>query len=170
MLMRKLAIKCYTSFQTTFLYRFRAVGSNIRLGKDLFVYPNRVTIGDRVYIGKGSYLDGDITIGSNVMLANNVAIVGGDHEFRTIGMSAFAAPREHWRRTLIGDDVWLGHGAIILNGLKIGRGAIVAAGSVVTKDVEEYAIVAGVPARKVADRFLPQERTKHEHLLSNLTP
>jgi phosphonate metabolism protein (transferase hexapeptide repeat family) len=63
-----------------------------------------------------------------------------------------------WRRSRpvdIGHDVWIGHGAIVLPGRKIGTGAVVAAGSVVSKDVPDYAIVAGVPARLVRRRFEP---------------
>lgn len=162
---RKWLIRFYTFLQTTFVHRFRSVGPNVRLGRHLFVFPNRVRLGARVYIGAGSYLDGDITIGNDVMLANNVAIVGGDHRYQDVGMTMFAAPREHWKPTVVGDDVWLGHGTIVLNGLTIGRGAIVAAGSVVTSDVESYAIVAGVPARKIGERFNEQERLDHERRL-----
>jgi phosphonate metabolism protein (transferase hexapeptide repeat family) len=64
-----------------------------------------------------------------------------------------------WRRAhpvTIGDDVWIGHGAIVLPGRTIGTGAVVAAGAVVTRDVAPYAIVAGVPARPIKTRF-PQE-------------
>ncbi|WP_232005630.1 DapH/DapD/GlmU-related protein [Pseudodesulfovibrio profundus] len=61
-----------------------------------------------------------------------------------------------WRReqrTVIGNDVWLGHGAIVLPGVRVGHGAVVAAGAVVCKDVEPYSIVGGVPAKKIKDRF-----------------
>jgi len=61
-----------------------------------------------------------------------------------------------WRRSNaveLGHDVWIGHGAIILPGVKIGTGAVVGAGSVVTKDVPPYCIVAGVPARRIRERF-----------------
>ncbi len=62
----------------------------------------------------------------------------------------------------VGDDVWVGFGAIVLSGVRIGRGAIIAAGSVVTKDVEPYAIVAGNPAVKVGARFDNAEIAQHE--------
>jgi len=68
-------------------------------------------------------------------------------------------------KIVIEDDVWIGHGSIILTPARIGRGAVVAAGSVVTKDVPSYAIVAGVPARVIKMRFTPEEIVKHEYLL-----
>ena len=66
---------------------------------------------------------------------------------------------------VVEDDVWIGHGAIILTPARIGRGAIVAAGSVVTKDVPPYAIVGGVPAKLLRMRFTPEQIEEHERLL-----
>lgn len=65
---------------------------------------------------------------------------------------AFREQRQQARVT-IGNDVWIGHGAIVLPGISIGHGAVVAAGAVVTKNIEPYAIVAGVPARRIKWRF-----------------
>lgn len=167
-MIKKLLVRLLTAFQLRFVYRFRRSGRNIRLDRGLFVYPGRVSLGDDVFIGRYSFLDGDIEIGNGVMLAGSVAIVGGDHEFRTVGLPMFASAREHWNRTVISDDVWIGHGAIILNGLTIGRGAMVAAGSVVTKDVPPYAIVAGNPARVISSRFDPAQQAEHERALAAL--
>jgi acetyltransferase-like isoleucine patch superfamily enzyme len=65
----------------------------------------------------------------------------------------------------IGDDVWIGYGAVVLSGLSIGRGAVVAAGAVVTSDVDPYDIVAGNPARRVGRRFEDDQIATHERLL-----
>lgn len=73
----------------------------------------------------------------------------------------FRAARQS-KRVIIGHDVWIGHGAIILPGVLIGHGAIVAAGAVVTKNVEPYAIVAGVPAQRIKWRF---EKTIRERMI-----
>lgn len=167
-MIKKILVRLLTQFQLRFVYRFRRVGRNIRLDRNLFVYPRRVSLGDNVFIGRYSFLDGDIEIGNGVMLAGSVAIVGGDHEFRTVGLPMFAAGREHWNRTTVCDDVWIGHGAIILNGLTIGRGAMVAAGAVVTRDVEPYAIVAGNPARVISYRFEPPQQAEHERALASV--
>jgi Acetyltransferase (isoleucine patch superfamily) len=63
--------------------------------------------------------------------------------------------------TVIGQDVWIGYGVIISRGVKIGDGAVVGAGSVVTHDIPEYEIWAGVPAKKIRDRFQSDERASH---------
>jgi len=151
--MKYLMVRLLTMVQVFFFYRFRAVGRQVRLGRRLFVYPHRVTLGNHCYIGAGSYLDGDITIGDHSMLANNVAIVGGDHAFGNPGVMMRNGGREEWQPTVLGRDVWIGHGAIILNGVSVGDGAIVAAGSVVTKDVAPFSVVAGNPARHIKWRF-----------------
>nr|CAD6617808.1 antibiotic acetyltransferase [arsenite-oxidising bacterium NT-25] len=168
--LKRLAIRTLTWFQINLIYDFREVGENVRLGKRLFVSKGRVSVGTDVYIGAYSYLDGDISIGNDVMLANNVAIVGGDHIFRTPGIATFAAPREHWRRTTIEDNCWIGHGAIILNGITMGQGAIVAAGSVVTRNVAPYSIVAGNPASALGNRFDEEQQRQHEALLGLKRP
>ena len=69
--------------------------------------------------------------------------------------------------TIVGNDVWIGYGAIVLCGVTIGSGSIIAAGSVVTKDVEPYCIYAGVPAKKVAERFDSQEDMKKHMAIYN---
>lgn len=167
-MIKKILVRLLTAWQLRFVYRFRRTGRNIRLDRGLFIYPGRVSLGDDVFIGRYSFLDGDIEIGNGVMLAGSVAIVGGDHQFRTVGLPMFASAREHWKRTVVSDDVWIGHGAIILNGLTIGRGAMVAAGAVVTRDVPPYAIVAGNPARVISLRFEPSQQAEHERALAAL--
>jgi acetyltransferase-like isoleucine patch superfamily enzyme len=109
------------------------------------------------------FIEANCEIGNYCLIANRVAIVGRrDHDFRTVGIPVRFSP---WiggksaaeglldERAVIEDDVWLGYGAIVLSGVRIGRGVIVAAGSVVTKDVAPYEIVAGNPARAVGRRF-----------------
>lgn len=168
--LKRYAIKALTWCQINLIYSFRSVGKNVRLGRRLFISKRRVSIGSDVYIGAYSYLDGDILIGNDVMLANHVAIVGGDHVFRTVGIATFAAPREHWNPTRIEDNCWIGHAAIILNGITIGQGAMVAAGSIVTRDVAPYAIVAGNPARVLGSRFAEAQQREHETMLGLTTP
>lgn len=156
-----------TFFQSTFLYKFKSFGSSNRLDKKLFILPGKVSVGSSCYIGRYSYLDGEIVIGDYTMIASNVAIVGGDHVYTRPGVLMRDGGREHWRKTYIGRDVWIGHGAIILNGATIGDGAVVAAGSVVTRDVLPFAIVAGNPARQLRWRFEGEDLFFHKQCLSN---
>ncbi|HEG44170.1 MAG TPA: hypothetical protein ENH94_09000, partial [Phycisphaerales bacterium] len=100
----------------------------------------------------------------------NVAIVGGDHRFDIVGIPSRFTGRDGMKEmvTTIEDDVWIGFGSIILAGVKIGRGAIIAAGSVVTKDVPEYAIMGGVPAKLIRDRFTEEQQKEHTRSLEEL--
>ncbi len=156
-MLKRLARRVLLFLQTNFLYCFREIGHDCRLDKSLFIFPGKVTLGNRCYVGRYSYLDGDITIGDNTMLANSVAIVGGDHAFELPEVLMIDSGREHWNPTRIGCNVWIGHGAIILNGINIGDSAIVAAGSVVVRDVPPYAIVGGNPARLIRSRVAGTE-------------
>lgn len=149
---RRLVRWLLLKFQVIFLHRFRSVGEDCRLGRSIFVLPGRVSLGNRVFIGRYCYLDGDITIGDCTMLASCVAIVGGDHAFDNVSAPMIDTGREHWRATRIGRDCWIGHGAIILNGVTIADGSIVAAGSVVLRDVPALAIVGGNPSRLIRYR------------------
>jgi len=88
-----------------------------------------------------------------------------DHRFDIVGKTIWESGRGDRFKIVIEDDVWIGHGAIILSPTVIGRGAIVAAGSIVTKDVPQYAIVAGSPARVLRMRFSPEQIAEHERLL-----
>lgn len=120
---------------------------------------------DYVYIGPGCRVAPGVTIGRYTMLAGGVAVVGDDHVWDVPGVPVQFAGRPPQTRTHISDDVWIGDGALIMRGVSIGRGAIVAARAVVTKDVAAYAVVAGVPARQITERFDVQQRRLHDIML-----
>lgn len=166
-MLKEWAIRLVTWWQLHFRYRFRSVGRTPRLDKSLFVLKNRVTLGDYCYIGRYSYLDGDITMGNFVMLASAVAMIGGDHRTDIVGRPMRFSGRENAKPIRILDDVWIGHGAVILHGVTIGEGAIVAAGSIVTRDVPPYTIAVGSPARVLRFRFDGAERASHEAMLAH---
>lgn len=95
--------------------------------------------------------------------------MGGDHEINTVGVPMIWAGRGVARTVRIEDDVWIGHRALIMHGITIGRGAVVAAGALVTKDVPAYAIVGGVPAKVLKMRFSDDPAMReHERQLSDL--
>lgn len=126
--------------------------------------------GAYAYVGPGCIIYPNVTIGDFTLLANEVQIVGGDHNFRVAGTPSVLAGRDELKHTKIGRDVWIGTRSTIMTGVTIGDGAIVAAGSVVTKDVEPYAIYGGVPAKKIKDRFSAEERKIHEQMLATINP
>ena len=114
-----------------------------------FLNGRRVSLGEHNVINFGCLFDGrkfNITTGSNVSIGPEATILtlGHDpqcHEFSDKGGDV-----------VIGDRAWIGYRALIMPGVTIGEGAVVAAGAVVTKDVEPFTIVGGVPAKKIGDR------------------
>lgn len=150
--------------------RLQRAGRRVQAGCDLHLgararlwAPVSIRIGDHVYIGKDVHIEANAKIGSHVLIANRVALVGRhDHEIREIGVpvrfghwvGSRQSPSKYVGEVVsIEDDVWIGFGAVVLTGVTIGRGAVVAAGSVVSRDVAPYAIVAGNPAVSVGQRF-----------------
>lgn len=129
------------------------------------------TLGDFSYIGEYCTV-ADTTIGKFTAIANQVRIGAPNHpmsrpaQHRITYCPEYYSPhaeRDHAffarRRAAtvtIGNDVWIGHGAIVLPGVTIGDGAVIAAGAVVSKDVEAYTVVGGVPARVIRPRFAPK--------------
>lgn len=113
-----------------------------------------LTIGSHVTIGSNSFLSSDsrgVEIGDYSMFGPNVTVVGNSYKHDRLDIPMCKQEKTS-KGIRIGSDVWVGAGAIILDGVTIGNGAIIGAGSVVTNDVEEYKIVAGVPARPIKDR------------------
>ena len=162
---RKLAIRKNVTF-----------APDLRVGIGSFINAaDRLTIGPKVSIGANVWISCNGSIGTGVLIASQVGIVSRyEHEADAIGQWISEAPtlgdphsraRDSRDEIRIGDDVWIGFNATILSGVSIGRGAIVAAASVVTKDVEPYAIVAGNPARKIGERLDEGRRVEHESLL-----
>lgn len=125
-----------------------------------------IVLGDYVGIGANCIFQCDIDVGNYVMIAAHCAFLNSDdHNYNVVGKTMWESGRGDKYSITIEDDVWIGHGAIVLTPVHIHRGAIVAAGSVVNRDVPPYAIVAGVPATVVKMRFTPEQIVEHERLL-----
>jgi len=122
-------------------------GSTVHMGCKFFE-PMNVIIGEDTIVGDRAFLDGrdKLTIGSHVDIASEVMIYNSEHDMES---ETFQARSES---VVIEDYVFIGPRAIILPGVKIGKGAIIAAGAVVTKDVGDYQIYAGVPAKSIGER------------------
>jgi carbonic anhydrase/acetyltransferase-like protein (isoleucine patch superfamily) len=123
-------------------------------GEDASGQPARLTLGPYSTIGEQNNLragGGSIIIGSHCRISQQVSIVSSDHGIRRESRIA----DQGWVSKgdiIIGDDVWIGCGSQVLAGVRIGTGAVIAAGSLVNKDVPDYAVVAGVPARVIKYR------------------
>ena len=135
---------------------YKALGAEI--GKHVVFHfrtevrcPHRLKIGDGTIIGDNALLAArrGLTIGKNVNLSSNVSIYSGAHDHRD---PYFKSTPATTRPINIGNRVWIGSNAIILTGVNIGEGAVCCAGCVVTKDVEPFTVVAGIPAKKVNER------------------
>jgi len=147
-----------------------------RLGQDCFVsplagvYPDALTLGDRSYIAAYAYVTdqvetgadctlnpyavvrGRVRLGAGVRVGAHASILGFNHEYRDPGTPVFQQGITS-AGVEVGDDVWIGSGALVLDGVRVGSHSIVAAGAVVTKNVPEYAIVGGNPARVLRSRL-----------------
>jgi len=121
--------------------------STIHIGANFFK-PSNIKIGHDTIIGDHCFLDGraKLTIGNHVGIASQVLIYNDEHNIHSNNYENSFGPVE------IGDYVFIGPRAIILPDIKIGKGSVVAAGAVVTKDIPDFEIWAGVPAKKIGDR------------------
>lgn len=151
-------------------------GKKVTFGRGTTFYaPSKISIGDNVYIGKYCSIETDVNIGSNVIIANHVGLIGRyDHDYSKIGVNIKDSPwigcsqynfKGKDLKITIEDDVWIGFGVIVLSGVTIGKGSIVAAGCLVNKDIPPYSICVGNPAKIIGRRFSNEEISLHEEIL-----
>lgn len=158
------------------LSEFKKIGKNVIFERNVLVFhPENISISDNVYIGhntilKGYYKNdmiieegtwigqncffhsaGGICIGKAVGIGPSVKILTSNHINEELNQPVLHNPLE-FKRVKIGDGADIGVGAIIMPGISIGKGAIIGAGAIVTKNVSEYAIVVGNPAREIKQR------------------
>jgi len=149
----KLAVTGYipSHYIRRFVYRFWGIkignGSTIHMHAS-FYYPSNISIGEDTIIGEKVVLDGrdKLVIGNHVDIASEVMIYNAQHDINDDKFKAVTAP------VVIEDYVFVGPRVIILSGVTIHKGAVVGAGAVVTKDVPEFIIVGGVPAKEIGQR------------------
>lgn len=157
-----------------FSWKFESSGRRCSLESNVRIKGNcRVRMGDRVVLRSGVFISGDgtltigsntcvnentiiavskdISIGRNCLIAARVYILDVDHEYSN-RLTPICMQGYRTEPVSIGDDVWIGTQTVILKGVNIGDGAIVAANSVVTRDVEPYSIVGGSPAKLIKYR------------------
>lgn len=136
-------------------------GDNVSIGKGANLTYRNIVVGNNVAIGKNCEFistRAEILIGNNVMFGPHVFVVTGDHRIDIKGRPMFSINDneklpENDENVMFEGDNWIGANAIILKGVTVGEGAVIAAGAVVNKDVPPYTIVGGVPAEVLKKRF-----------------
>ena len=132
---------------------FRQCGQRINVEKGANFYTGwEIEIGDDSSLGINCMIPYDLKVGKDVMMGPYVTIVGENHNFARQDIPMRLQGYQKFPPVRIEDDVWIGAQAIILPGITVGKGAIIAAGAVVTKDVPPYAICGGNPARVIKFR------------------
>lgn len=129
---------------------FEHCGKKLDLGRKVSL-STPISVGDYSGIGDYCYFQGEVLLGDNVMMAPRCAFIANNHQYsdRNIPMNRQGVEN---KKIIVGNDVWIGYGAIILAGVELEEGCIVAAGAVVTQSVPRYAIVGGVPAKIIKYR------------------
>ena len=164
---------CLNRFVSFFYKRMMmCCGSNVRFASlsSLITYRN-VSIGNDVYLGPYAIIlatESRVFIGNKVLFGPRVTLIGGDHRITDVGRFIYDVLDKLPGDDLdihIEDDVWVGANATILKGVTIGRGAVVAAGALVVKNVPPYAIVGGVPAKVLKYRWDVETILEHERVL-----
>ncbi len=133
----------------------KSFGRRVSIGSGVFIYyPENLSVGNDVSFNEFCFISaaGGLIIGNSVSIGHRVTILTTEHRY-DIKNKVIRASGLIYRPTVVDEDVWIGAGAILLAGVHINRGSIIGAGAVVTKDVPSYAIVGGVPARKIKPRF-----------------
>ena len=153
-------------------------GKNVYIFEHSYIKPFcNIYIGDDCSIGRNATFlstKAKIIIKNGVMMGPNVTIITGNHRTDLIGKRMIDVTEKEKNinddeDVIIEEDVWIGTNVTILKGVKIERGAVIAAGSVVTKNVEQYSIYAGIPAKKIKYRFTEKQLEEHKKILKELS-
>jgi len=125
-------------------------GKSIRVKHNADISPN-IVLGDNSELGTRCMIHGNVEIGSNVIMGPDIKIYARNHRFDRLDIP-IRQQGKVYLKTIIGDDVWIGANSIITAGVRVGNHVVIGAGSVVTKDIPDYAVVGGVPARVIKYR------------------
>ena len=137
-------------------------GKNVMFGKKIELRPpGFILIGDNVSIGPWFLSETNAKIGSDVLISSKVSFIGNDHKFDKPNTSIFFSGRLPASTVILEGDNLIGYGTIIVGNVTIGKGCIVGAGSLVTKDLPAYYVCAGVPAKPLRKRY-PVTNNLHE--------
>lgn len=138
------------------ILNLKKVGKNFNFDPfSKIILPDMFKAGDNVFIGPESYISADVEFMDNVMVGPRLTIIGGDHKYGVKGQYNRFLKNEDNKsdKIVIGKDSWIGVNVTILKGVAIGHGAIIGAGSLVTKNIAPYTISYGNPCRSIKDVF-----------------
>lgn len=168
LILRSIVNACRTCFMRQIKYRWIKSKGFLRIPFNTTIWaPHKdVKFGHHIQFGNNCRIQCDLELGNYVLIASNVSFIGkDDHLINKIGAPIWNSGRGDAFKTIVEDDVWIGHGVIIIAGVTIGRGSVIAAGAVVNKSMPPYSIIGGVPARVLKRRFTIEQVLEHERLL-----
>ena len=129
----------------------KSCGKNVNIEKNAYFTPD-VSIGDRSGIGIDCEINGPVSIGNDVMMGPEVIIYTSGHNFARSDITMIEQGSSEKEPVIIGDDTWIGRRVMIMPGVTIGKGCVIGAGAVVTKDIPDYTVAGGVPAKVLKAR------------------
>lgn len=148
--------------------RFKMCGNHVSINVGgIFTYET-ISIGSDVFIGANAIMQsrhGEIIIGNHVAFGPCVHIFGGNHEIHEVGKYMKNLSTQNDGQVVIEDDCWIGSNVTILRGVRIGKGSVIGAGAIVSKNIPPYSIYTGTPEVKIRRRFTDEQIEKHERLL-----
>lgn len=152
----------YSEFSIGYAIRYaghrklcKKFGSGVSISPGVLIFsPENLSVGNNVSINEFCFISsgGGLQIGNDVSVGHRVTILTSEHRY-DIRNKSIRTSGLIYKPTIIENDIWIGAGAILLSGIHINSGSVIAAGAVVTKDVPVNTIVGGVPARKIKSRF-----------------
>lgn len=149
---KKISLNTYISLNSSVInHKLISLGSNCVINTNVILWPTELFIGANTQINPGTAIYGKVNIGKYVMIAPNCMIAGGNHTFSNINIP-MRLQGSNEKGIVIKDDVWIGANSVILDGVTIGEGTIVGAGSTVTKNLDAYSIYHGNPAKLIKRR------------------
>lgn len=151
-----LPISQRSSFSKKMRYHFSKrickLGKNVNIEKNAYFTP-QLSVGDNSGVGINCEIYGPVSIGKDVMMGPEVIIYTHNHEFSRTDIPMMEQGNSPVMPVKIGDDCWIGRRVMIMPGVTVGNGCVIAAGAVVTKDVPPYSVAGGVPAKVIKSRI-----------------
>ena len=143
----KIYLTTYISLRSSIRNRKHiCIGKKVIINCNVILWPIKLNIGADSQLNPGTAIYGIVNIGKNVMIGPNCMISGGNHNFNSINIP-MSKQGSNEKGIIIEDDVWIGANSVILDGVTIGKGTIVGAGSVVSKNLNSYSIYFGNPVK-----------------------